>query len=135
MPNASYALRKAILSRLSADVPLTALLGAGRIHDEVPRGRDAPYAVIGEGSIKDWSASTDRGHEHALPVSVWSKEGGAKEAFAIADAIVASLEAMPPALEGHRLVNLVALATEVKREADRRLIRAVIRIRAVTEAA
>lgn len=133
MPNASFALRKAVYSRLSSDAAVTALLGAGRIHDEVPRGREAPYAVIGEGSVKDWSTSADRGHEHVLALAAWSKEGGAKEAFAIADAIVASLEAMPATLEGHRLVNLVALATEVKREADRRLLRAAIRIRAVTE--
>jgi len=66
-------------------------------------------------------------------LAAWSKEGGAKEVYAIADAVLTSLEGLAPTLDGHRLVNLVGLATDVKREADRRLLRATIRIRAVTE--
>jgi hypothetical protein len=135
MPDPSFALRKAIHAQLSADGPLLTLLGPGRIHDEVPRGREPPYVVIGEGQIRDWSASLYRGHEHLMLLAAWSKEGGAKEVFAIAEAVLASLEGLAPALDGHRLVNLVGLATDVKREAERRLLRATIRIRAVTEVA
>jgi hypothetical protein len=91
--------------------------------------------VIGEGQIRDWSASLYRGHEHLMLLAAWSKEGGAKEVFAIAEAVLASLEGLAPALDGHRLVNLVGLATDVKREAERRLLRATIRLRAVTEIA
>jgi hypothetical protein len=135
MTDPSQALRKAIHAQLSADAPLLALLGPGRIHDEVPRGREPPYVVIGEGQLRDWSTTLYRGHEHLMLLAAWSKEGGAKEAYAIADALLAALEGLGPALDGHHLVNLVGLATDVKREADRRLVKATIRVRAVTEVA
>lgn len=133
MPNPSFALRQAIVARLGADAALGALMPGQPVFDEVPRGREPPYVSIGEGTLKDWSTSSDRGHEHLLVLTVWSKEGGVRQVFAIADAMVASLEAMPKAIEGHRLVNLAASATEVRREGDRRLIRGIVRIRAVTE--
>jgi hypothetical protein len=133
MPDAGFALRKAVVARLLQDAALTGLLGQGRVFDEVPRAGQAPYLVLGEGSVRDWSSASDRGHEHRLTLAVWSKEGGAKEALAIADAAVTALESLPVALDGHRLVNLIALDSEVRREADRRLLRAIIRLRAVTE--
>jgi hypothetical protein len=132
--NAALALRKAIFARLSADAPLRALIGPGSVFDEVPRGQEPPYLTLGEGNVKDWSTSSDRGHEHHLVITAWSKQGGVAEVLSIAAAAVATLEAMPAALEGHRLVNLVGLGTEVKREADRRLVKAGLRLRAVTEA-
>jgi hypothetical protein len=134
MPDPSFALRKAIHARLGGDATLASLLPGQSVFDEVPRGREPPYVTLGEGTVKDWSTSSDRGHEHQLALTVWSAEGGVKQVFAVADAVVASLEAMPAALDGHRLVNLVALATEVKRDSGRRLVKGVVRIRAVTEA-
>lgn len=135
MTDASFALRKAVYARLTGTPALIALLGGARIHDEVPRALEPPCIATGEGSVADWSTSSDRGHEHRLSLSIWSKEGGAREALAIANTVIAALEAMPAALDGHRLVNLVAVATDVRREAERRLVRATIRIRAVTELA
>jgi hypothetical protein len=133
MAEAGYALRKAVFARLDGDASLALLIGTGRVHDEVPRGRVPPYLVIGEGTVKDWSTSSDRGHEHLLAIVIWSKEGGAKEALGIAAAALAALEGLAPALDGHRLVNLGALGTELRREADRSLVRATLRLRAVTE--
>jgi Protein of unknown function (DUF3168) len=134
MPEPSFALRKAIHATLSADAALVALLPPSSIFDEVPRGREPPYVVLGEGSVGDWSTSSDRGHEHQLALAIWSKEGGVRQVFAIADAAVSALERMPALLEGHRLVNLVALATEVRRETERRHVKGIVRLRAVTEA-
>jgi hypothetical protein len=133
MAEPSFALRKAVLARLAADAALTALIGAGRVHDEVPRGRAPPYLVIGEGTVRDWSTSSERGHEHLLVLTAWSAAGGAREAFAIAAAAAASLEGLPALLDGHRLANLVWLGTEVRREAARSLVRATVRLRAATE--
>ena len=133
MTDAGFALRKAIFARLVADAAIVGLIGPGAVFDEVPRGREPPYLVLGEGTVKDWSTSSDRGHEHQLTLSAWSKEGGARQALAMASAVVACLEAMASALDGHRLVNLLALSTEVRRERERRLLRASIRLRAVTE--
>ena len=135
MAEASYALRKAIFARLDSDAGLTALIGAGRVHDEVPRGRTPPYLVIGEGTVRDWSTASDRGNEHLLALTAWSKEAGAREALGIASAALAALEGLAPAIDGHRLINLVALGIEVRREDNRSLVRATLRLRAVTEMA
>jgi Protein of unknown function (DUF3168) len=133
MAEAVFALRKAIVAKLAADAALIALMGAGRVYDEVPRGAEPPYLVLGDGSVRDWSTSSDRGHEHAFIVAAWSRQGGAAQAFDIAAAAAAALAALPAALDGHRLVNLVVLATEVRRDRERRLTQATMRLRAVTE--
>lgn len=133
MADASSALRKSLYACLTGDAPLLGLLGGTFVYDEVPRAKSAPYLVIGEGGVKDWSTSLDRGHEHLLQIAVWSEQGGAGEANAIAHAAQRALEAMPPSLEGHHLVNIAVTGIDVKREANGRLIKAALRIRAVTE--
>src|SRR5262245_5778128 len=120
MANAALALRKAIFARLSTDPALLALLGPERVFDEVPAAQEPPYLTIGEGRTREWSTSSDRGDEHQIVLTAWSKQGGAAEALGIAAAAASALETLPPGLDGHHLVNLVALATEVKRQADRR---------------
>lgn len=133
MANPLMALRQAMLTRLTSDAVLLGLLGGARIGEEAQRPLMPPCIVFGEASVRDASASAMRAHEHQAALTVWTDSGGAEQAFAIADQIVASLETMGPTLDGHRLANLVALATEVRREKDGRLTRAVIRVRAFTE--
>lgn len=55
MSTAIPALRAAIQARLSGDPDLSALIGAGRIHDEAPRARQGVYVVHGEVEARDWS--------------------------------------------------------------------------------
>ena len=90
MPDPSFALRKAIHARLGGDAALAALLPpAQSVFDEVPRGREPPYVALGEGTVKDWSTASDRGHEHQLVLAVVvASEGGVRQVFAIADAVV-----------------------------------------------
>lgn len=140
LADAASALRSALYRRLVADPGVLAALGGPAVHDAVPRGLSPPYLVLGEGGVKDWSTSSDHeggglGHEHAVQLVAWTGGGGSAEAFRIADAAAACLAAMPPGAlpGGHRLVNLVALGTEVRRERDGRLVRATLRLRAVTE--
>lgn len=133
MTNPMFALRQAMLARLSTDAILLGLLGGARINEETQRPPAPPCVTFGEASVRDASASAMRADEHQAVLTVWTDSGGAKQAFAIADQIVASLETMGPTLDGHRVANLVALATEVRREKDGRLTRAVIRVRAFTE--
>lgn len=133
MPGATYALRKGIFARLSNDATLAGLLGGARIYDEPPRGEASPCILLSEGTVKDFSSASVRGHEHQMTLSIWSTVPGTREAFEIADAAVSALESMGATLDGHRLINLVALSTEVKREPDRQRVRGTIRLRALTE--
>ena len=85
--NASWALQKAIFEALDQNAALTALMGAGKIFDDVPQGTPFPYLTMAQSSVRDWSTSTQTGSEHILTLHIWSKGAGRQEIQAIAQAI------------------------------------------------
>jgi hypothetical protein len=103
MSDAILALRAAIQTRLAADADLTALIGAGRVHDEAPRAASGVYVVHGEVDARDWSTGSDKGCEQDV------------------------------LLIGHRLVNLRGQSSRLARESRTGLASVTIRLRAVTE--
>ena len=135
MPSASVALRTAIVAALSADAPLTALLGGAKIYDQPPASAAFPYVTVGETRIADYSTGDGPGEEHTLTLHGWSRQGGHKEAHAIAGALLQALDDAPLALAGHALVNLRFAVADVRRESDGRTYHALVRFRAVTEPA
>ena len=106
MSTASAALRAAIHDALTADAPLTTLLGGTRVYDEPPRGAAFPYVTLGEARIADYSTGTEAGEEHQLTLHAWSRQGGHREAHLIAGALLQALDDAPLALAGYHLVNL-----------------------------
>jgi hypothetical protein len=135
MPSASWSLQQSVFAALSADAALIALLGAGRIHDDVPQGSPKPYLTLGQSTVRDWSTGTDDGNEHLVTLHVWSDAKGKKQASEIADAVRTALHDQPLALTGHRLVNLRHEFSEARRDPDGATIHAILRFRAVTEPA
>ena len=136
MPTAAAAaLRAAIHDALVADAVLTNLLGGPKIYDEVPQAAAFPYVTLDEARISDWSTATDAGEEHQLTLHAWSRQGGHREAHMIAGALLQALDDAPLTLSDHRLVNLRFALADVRREADGRTYRALVRFRAVTEPA
>ncbi len=135
MSTAAAALRAAIHDALVADAVLTNLLGGPKIYDEVPQAAAFPYVTLGEARISDWSTATDAGEEHQLTLHAWSRQGGHREAHMIAGALLQALDDAPLTLSDHRLVNLRFALADVRREADGRTYRALVRFRAVTEPA
>jgi hypothetical protein len=129
----AWSLQQSIFAALTADAALTALLGAGRIYDDVPQGSALPYVTLGHATLRDASTATEDGAEHSLTVHVWSGARGKKETHAILAAIRAALHDQPLALTGHRLVNLRHELSEVRRDADGATIHGLARFRAVTE--
>ncbi len=70
MTSAGLELQKGDLSQtLTADAPLSALLGGGRVYDDVPQRAELPYVTFGQSSTRDWSTGTDDGHEHVVDTS------------------------------------------------------------------
>jgi hypothetical protein len=133
MATASLALRRALRDGLLPHAPLVEALGGPKIWDEPPRDAAFPYVTLGEARVTDWSTGSSTGHEHALTLHVWSRQGGQTEAQVVAGEIVAALEQVPLAPAGHRLVNLRFAAADIRREEDGRTWRGVVRFRAVTE--
>ncbi len=129
----SLELQKAVYAALGSDAALTALLGAGRIYNEVPRGAALPYITLGESTVRDWSTGSDEGHEHLLTVLVWSRANGEREVHRILSAIESTLDNAALNVAGARLVNLRHEFSEIRRDADGETSRGLMRLRAVTE--
>ena len=134
MPQASFALQKAVVAALTADAPTGALIG-DRIYDAAPRDAVFPYLTIGQASLVDWSTGTEAGGEHRLVLHAWSRQRGKKESYAILGAVEAALHDRGLTLDGHALVNLRFEFAEVGRDPDGITYHGVIRFRAVTEPA
>jgi hypothetical protein len=133
MTPASLALRRALRDGLVGHAPLVEVLGGPKIWDEPPRDAAFPYVTLGEARVTDWSTGSSSGHEHALTLHVWSRQGGQTEAQVVAGEIIAALEQVPIEPVGQRLVNLRFATADIRREDDGRTFHGVVRFRAVTE--
>lgn len=133
MAPASLALRRALRDGLVGHAPLVEVLGGPKIWDEPPRDAAFPYVTLGEARVTDWSTGSSSGHEHALTLHVWSRQGGQTEAQVVAGEIIAALEQVPIEPVGQRLVNLRFATADIRREDDGRTFHGVVRFRAVTE--
>jgi hypothetical protein len=135
MTSPILALRRAILDAVAADAELKTLMGGSlRLYDEPPRGAEPVYALFGDVTAEDWSTDLDRGYEQELSIVVWAEKGGARAALAAAERFAALLDDAPLILLGHRLINLRMTELASERDRDTQLIRATLRLRAVTEA-
>lgn len=131
--SAARALQEAVFAALSADAPLTALLGGSNVFDGAPKNAVAPYVHLGEVVARDWSTATEAGTEISFAVVVWSREPGRSEGLLVAERVVTLLHDAALTLAGYRLVNLRHVATETARVENPEGRRAVVRFRAVVE--
>ena len=134
MSGAILALRAAVQARLVANASLATLIGSDRIFDEAPRAARGLYVVHGEVEARDWSTGSDRGCEQEFTLVVWAAQSGSsRQALEAAGLIVAALDQVELALDGHALVNLRWLSSRLAREARNGLAQVTIRFRAATE--
>lgn len=131
--SASWALQKAVHVALTNSAALTVLTDGIRVYDEVPRNATYPYVTHGESVVRDWSTSTDDGHEHSISVHVWSQGAGRKQAHELLGIIEQTLDGQALPLDGHRLITLQHEHSEVRRESDGETWRGLLRLRATTE--
>jgi hypothetical protein len=129
----TWLLQQSLFAALSADVGLAALIGPGRIYDDVPQGTPLPYVTLGPAAAQDWSTGSEHGTEHLVTVHVWSGARGKKQAHEILRAVRAALHDQPLSLAGHHLLNLRHQRSELRRTPDGTAIHATARFRAVTE--
>lgn len=133
MSSGNVALRAAIYDALVADTALAAVLGGAHVYDELPRGAAFPYVALGESRLSDISGDAAPTQEHQLTLHAWSRQGGHKQAHAIAGALLSALDDAPLSVNGQVLVNLRFALADIRRESDGRTYHAIIRFRAVTE--
>ena len=131
--SAASALQKAIFERLSSDAALTALVGPGGITDRRLSQPAAPLLVIAGIDSVDHSTASEPGEQHTVLLEAWSEAAGHKTVQAIAAAVRAALHDAALTLDGHHLVFLLHLDTQLRRDGKSRFHRAEMRFRAVTE--
>lgn len=114
--SAEILFRAALLEALSADARLSAMVNG--VYEEAPVKASPPYIVLRPGLAGDWSTKDRRGRELRLALSVHDA-GRAPDAIGgIAARAERAIEAMPPDLDGWRIVGLVFLRSRLGRDAD-----------------
>jgi hypothetical protein len=137
MTSPIQSLKTAMRAHLMADPAVLAMLHAPKIYDDPPRDAALPHVSFGAVEARENGTSSDEGHSTDLTLVVTARENGSAEALGVADAVSASLRALPAIFAGHRLVNLITRAVEpqaVKSGARAgETYRVLIRMRAITE--
>ena len=133
MTLAAQSLEEAIFAHLEADPDLAAVLGGDRFFRYVPRESPLPYLTMSTSFSRDWSTGTEQGDEHRVLIHVWA---GATEQTSL-QTVMARLRVLLQepdlTLSGHHLVNLRIERTGIRRDVKRRLLQAILQLRAVTE--
>jgi hypothetical protein len=132
MASAELELQGAFVTRLKADVPLTALV-QGRVYDQPPSPVSYPYVTLGEGQTIRDDATCISGSEIYLTLHAWSQAVGFPQVKQVAEAVVESLHLAPITLPTNRLISLMHRQTRVFRDADGLTSHAVIEFVAHTE--
>lgn len=122
------ALREAALESSA----LQALVGA-RVYDDPPADVMFPYLTLGRVESRPTDASGRDASEFVITLHAWSRHGGRAEALDIIAAVRGALHNAPLALDGHRLVLLLATFADVFRSGDGRTTHGVLRLRAIAE--
>ena len=133
MINHEAALLTALIARRRADDALDALTG-GRIWDGEPAKRVFPYVTVSRVESRPVRADGG-GVEQVLTLTGHSRFEGLEETRAISAAIRAALHEADLTAEGVRVVNPRVTFADVFGSPEGRRSHAVVRVRAVTEAA
>lgn len=128
---AGDALITSVHETVSKDGALNAILGGPKIYVHAPKDVTFPYVTLGE--PQERAAASGDGTEHFFTLHAWSRQGGHREAHLIAGAILQALDDAPLSVPDRTLVNLSFNIADIRREADGRTYRAIVRFRAVTE--
>ncbi|GIL03331.1 MAG: hypothetical protein BroJett030_32300 [Alphaproteobacteria bacterium] len=131
--SSTSALQKAVYETLLADAALTALIGSGRLFDDVPPATRPPYLLFAGSGHSDWSTGTEAGEAHAFGIEVWSAGKGRKEAAAIAAAVRDALAGLAAIEPPWHLVSLRHESTTFERDPQTEYFRGLMRFRALVE--
>ncbi|MBI0294505.1 DUF3168 domain-containing protein [Streptomyces sp. PRKS01-29] len=116
MTAALWPLQQAVVQKLRADAPLTALVSG--IYDEVLETAAYPYVSIGSITELVDDAHDQRGLTTNLVLHIWSKYRGFKEAAGILQALDAALDRQPMTVTGYKDVSVAHQQHQELRDPD-----------------
>lgn len=133
MTSPGLALQQAMRTALLARGELTTLLGGAHIHDELPRGAKAPFVAFTTLETRDWSTADQKAHEHFVTIEVTTNSRMRDDAQAIVQEIETALDGVSLVVDGHALINLRLIFSNVTRTKASENFGAILRFRAATE--
>ncbi|MFJ6659713.1 DUF3168 domain-containing protein [Streptomyces sp. NPDC091377] len=104
MTVALWPIQEAVITRLRAHAPLTALVSG--VYDRVPEPVVHPYVSLGSITETAADAHNQRGLDAVVVLHVWSQYHGYKEAAAICAALDDALDRQPLTVAGFRDVSV-----------------------------
>lgn len=132
MTSVSLELQGAIVARLKAYAPLTALV-AQRIYDDVPLPATTPYVSLGPDQIVSDDADCLTGYEVTIQIDAWSTTKGLPEVRRVAEAVRSALHDYDLPLTDNALVSIQHRQTRNLRDPDGVTNHAVIEFVALVE--
>ena len=133
MTSPGLALQNAMQSALVARAELKNLLGGAHVFDELPSGAKPPFVAFTNLETRDWSTADQKAHEHFVTIEVVTNSRRRDDAQSIAQEIETALDGAGLTLDGHVLVNLRLIFSNVTRTKATENFGAVLRFRAATE--
>ncbi len=117
MTSASLELQGAIVARLKAYAPLTALV-AQRIYDDVPTTAVTPYVSLGPDQVVSDDADCITGYEVTIQIDAWSTTKGLPEVKRVSEEVRAALHGFDLPLSANGLVSIEHRQTRNLRDPD-----------------
>lgn len=126
-------LQKEIFMSLTSDSELSALIGANKIFDHPIKKTNAPYIIMANWQVNDWSTDIDYAEEHLFILEVWDKLPSRKRLQEITQQVIENLHDKDLELDFGTLVNLRFENTFLTSQGSTKLQLARLNFRAVVE--
>lgn len=106
MTNILYATEQAVLSALSTDAGVQAVLGnPARVYDTNPAGAAFPYAVLGESHVTTNDSKSDAGFDIVIGLDVFSRSKGGEESRGVVMALYTALHRSHLTISGATFIS------------------------------
>jgi len=128
----SLELQGAIVARLKAYAPLTALV-AQRIYDDVPANAVTPYVSLGPDQVVSADADCLTGYEVTIQIDAWSTATGLPEVKRVSEAVRSALHGFDLSLTDNALLSIEHRQTRNLRDPDGVTNHAAIEFLAIVE--
>ncbi len=126
-----FSLQKALYELLTGDTALMNLITG--VHDKVPENAQFPYVMIGDIACADWASKTTSGMECNALLTVYSREGGRRQAMQIMERLYLLLHDVDMAVEDQELVMIRFMFSTIHLEGDDETYRGAMRFKALLQ--
>lgn len=128
-----FSLQKAIYELLTGDTTLMNLITG--VHDKVPENAQFPYVMIGDITCADWASKTTSGMECTMLLTIYSREGGRRQATQIMERLYALMHDANMDVDNHTLVMMRFASSAIVLESDGETYRGMMRYRVLLQSA